>query len=97
MSKIVCKKCGIALQAKAAGRPPDYCSVGCRRAVEFEKRRISGHLERLETELILLESAQDIGIKDTYGRTHNEQITDRRTAITKLEARLAELLETNAA
>jgi hypothetical protein len=46
-----CSKCRTPLRPRAAGRPPSYCSTGCRRAAEYELRRIQRHLERLETQL----------------------------------------------
>jgi hypothetical protein len=43
-----CKKCGRDLELPPTGRPPDYCSKGCRRAVEYELRRIQRRLEAAE-------------------------------------------------
>ena len=45
-----CLKCRTPLTPTAVGRPPSYCSTGCRRAAEYELRRIQRHLERLEAQ-----------------------------------------------
>jgi hypothetical protein len=39
------------LPPKATGRPPTYCSQRCRRASEFEIRRIDKRIGDLETQL----------------------------------------------
>ncbi len=41
-----CRKCGRDLPE--SGRPRSYCSVGCRRAAEFEVRRLQKALESTE-------------------------------------------------
>jgi hypothetical protein len=43
-----CIKCGRKIEKSATGRPPRYCGKGCRRAGEYELRRIQRHLEALE-------------------------------------------------
>ena len=50
MAGKLCLKCRTPLTPTAAGRPPSYCSPGCRRAAEYELRRIQRHLERLEAQ-----------------------------------------------
>ena len=50
MAGKLCLKCRAPLTPTAAGRPPSYCSTGCRRAAEYELRRIQRHLERLEAQ-----------------------------------------------
>ncbi len=45
-------KCGKPLEQPAgAGRPPTYCGTACRRAAEFEIRRLDKLLARLEDRL----------------------------------------------
>jgi len=73
-----CLKCGAPLTSPPTGRPPRYCSVGCRRAAEYELRRIQRHLERLER--------QSEWVARDYLKEH-------RAKIAQLEARLKELLE----
>lgn len=52
MSKRSCRKCGTELAAReGAGRPPSYCSTGCRRAAEYELRRVQGALESAENRM----------------------------------------------
>ena len=43
-----CKSCGKRIALKARGRPSDYCSTACRRASEFEIRRLNTRIARLE-------------------------------------------------
>ena len=74
-----CLKCSAPLEAPTTGRPPRYCTVGCRRAAEFELRRLQRHLERLERQA---ESPwlSPSGLKETQDR------------IAQLEVRLRLLL-----
>ena len=47
--------CGQPLEEKSgAGRPATYCSTSCRRAAEFEIRRLDKLLARLEDSLVNL-------------------------------------------
>jgi hypothetical protein len=50
MAEKRCVKCERPLKPTGVGRPPSYCSTGCRRAAEYELRRIQRHLERLEAQ-----------------------------------------------
>ena len=50
MVEKLCLKCRKPLKPTGVGRPPSYCSTGCRRAAEYELRRIQRHLERLEAQ-----------------------------------------------
>jgi hypothetical protein len=53
MTEKLCRACGRVLVASATGRPPRWCSRGCRRAVEAKIRR----LERQALALALEEAA----------------------------------------
>jgi hypothetical protein len=47
-----CPRCGRGLRTvSGSGRPAIYCSQGCRRAAEFEIRRVNERLASLETRL----------------------------------------------
>jgi hypothetical protein len=49
---MTCRKCGQRLPAASGpGRPALYCSTGCRRAAEYELRRVQAALERAEESL----------------------------------------------
>jgi hypothetical protein len=50
MIERVCRRCAGPLVTPRTGRPPTFCSTACRRAAEYEVRRLSRRLERLETE-----------------------------------------------
>jgi hypothetical protein len=43
-----CVKCGLAVQQPSTGRRRRYCSTGCRRAREYELKRLQRRLESLE-------------------------------------------------
>ena len=87
-----CLKCGKPLEKSAAGRPPSYCSRACRRAAEYELKRLQRHLERLETEREELRHSR-LKLGDMLGRTHRQQVSDNRRALAEKETRLRELLE----
>ncbi len=44
----VCKSCGTKIALKTRGRPRSYCSDACRRAAEYEIRRVNTRIARLE-------------------------------------------------
>ena len=87
-----CLKCGSPLTKSAAGRPSSYCSVACRRAAEYERKRLQKHLERLEIEGEALGQTRS-KLYDTLGRSHRQQRNDNRKALARAEERLRELLE----
>lgn len=86
-----CIKCGTDLPPHGKGRPPTYCSQGCRRSTEYELRRIQRHLEALERE------AQWLKWQPPDVHTNNGRVRDAvvRTAtdIAELEARMRVLLD----
>ena len=48
MDGLVCRTCKAPLTLPKAGRPPSYCSVGCRRMAQHEIRRINKTISRLQ-------------------------------------------------
>jgi hypothetical protein len=46
-----CVKCGGGVGRSARGRPRAYCSTACRRAAEYELRRVQGALDRVEEQI----------------------------------------------
>jgi hypothetical protein len=48
MAAEACLKCHTPLERSEVGRPPTYCGPACRRAGEFELRRLQRRIERLE-------------------------------------------------
>jgi hypothetical protein len=85
MARETCLKCSEPLQQPATGRPPVYCSVGCRRATEYELRRLQRHLEAVEGEL------RAIRVGRSAWPEHRRKLESERK---RLETRLAELLDT---
>lgn len=83
-----CYKCGRELVIPPTGRPPRYCSVGCRRAVEYEVRRIERALDRLE------EQRERVAL-DTYGSPKHRasKIQSLDALIAQAEDRLRDLLD----
>jgi hypothetical protein len=88
-----CVKCGAELGShQGMGRPPKYCQgTGCKRAAEYERRRIDRALEDLEgRERFLRKSLND----DIGSRKHKEaEISWYREEIARLESRLLKLCE----
>jgi hypothetical protein len=89
-----CLKCGVALSEEpTGGRPPSYCSAACRRAAEFELRRLQRAIESAEKERDRCQRKVD-GVQPHYGNpdrpAHELAWWTRRVAT--LEARLRELL-----
>lgn len=86
MSTCTCQKCGAPVKKPAKqGRPPKYCSNACRRSAEFEVRRITDHLGKLESNY-------------SHARLHGSASTvwlppeKYETEIARFEARLRALL-----
>lgn len=47
-----CRKCAREFERpNSAGRAPAYCSTGCRRAMEYETRRLQAALAEIEDQL----------------------------------------------
>ena len=98
-----CRKCGNAFPGRArTGRPAMYCSLACRRAAEYEIRRLSRRLERLEDERhqlrvsLNLHEAQGPGY---YPHVRAQIVTRAETVddeIAMSEQRLRALLEDDA-
>lgn len=83
-----CRKCRADLPERkpGAGRPAVYCSAGCRRAAEYELRRLQHALEGVEDQARRYRTGG-------YGRPREapEHIEAERL---RLEERLRELLDT---
>lgn len=91
-----CRKCGEPLQKPARGPMPTYCSVGCRRAAEFEIKRVQEDLISLEAQLGFCQ-ADTSGIKHwPTGLTSPERVPELQRSIAALEARFRDLLDTPA-
>ena len=98
-----CIKCAAPLSEGAGtGRPAAYCGDACRRAAEFEIRRASARLERLEDQRSVLRINLAGGGAlapelSAYGREHwrgiwKKQLGALEAEIASDEARLRELL-----
>jgi hypothetical protein len=87
-----CVKCGAELEVPETGRRPRYCSKGCRRAVEYELRRLQRSLEDLEgRERWYRHDADGFG---TGSKAHTrQQLEWHRAEIERVERRIRELLE----
>ena len=86
----------------SVGRPASYCADGgCRRAAQSERQRLTRHLERLEMEAMglrhLTRHHAERGnftriISESGCVLPSERLADVEVDITKLRARLRELL-----
>jgi len=87
-----CLKCGEPLPGRAkTGRPAIYCSEGCRRAAEFELRRLQRHLEALEERRSELRHSRS-SVRDWLARTPQQALADTEAEIAEAEGRLRLLL-----
>ncbi|MGH8592342.1 MAG: hypothetical protein ACREX9_21850 [Gammaproteobacteria bacterium] len=94
MAEKVCKSCGVSLPVNRTGWPSDYCSTGCRRAAEFEIRRVNRRLESLETSLSSMRINPDDELMSMIaGRTRTERVAAVEAELTTLKARFRELLD----
>ncbi len=82
-----CAKCGGEIPEQEIGRPKIYCSTGCRRAAEFEIRRINSTLGKLEEKLT--------NARLGYGCDPEKTVKLLQSEIVRHEARLVALLEEN--
>jgi hypothetical protein len=89
-----CRKCGAPLVVPPTGRPPDYCGQACRRISEFEIRRLVRQLDTLDEQQTHLTQPgiAASSLRDTYGRTHAQQLADVQGSIVALEKRLRALI-----
>jgi hypothetical protein len=97
---VPCRKCGVALAERTgAGRPPWYCSVGCRRSAEYELRRAQTAVEAVEKDI--RRHREHVAIEPVYGldccgrrsdavARHLAFLEEERV---RLEARMRELLD----
>jgi hypothetical protein len=90
-----CRKCGRAVVSPATGRPRVWCSDGCRRAADYEVRRIVRRLERLEDALPTWRTAVDRGRHPRGGslKYARERLADLDGERIACEQRLALLLD----
>jgi len=91
--KTACVKCRCPLPPPAAtGRPKTYCSSACRRAAEFEIRRIGRHIEGLEQEIQHLKMYGALSCFAAFDAPPKDAVKKRASEIRRLEARLRLLL-----
>ncbi len=92
-----CPKCSKEFEFTEGGRgrPPTYCGDTCRRLAEFEIRRVSRELDRLEERRIRLRDdvLADSYLKDFHGRAASRQYEHCALLIEEQENRLRALLD----
>jgi predicted nucleic acid-binding Zn ribbon protein len=87
-----CRICGAPIEPRSkTGRPSVYCSVGCRRASEYELRRLQARLIRLEDEAERCRRDRS-GLAHMDGGTAAEHSADIEREILRAAQRLRELL-----
>jgi ribosomal protein L40E len=85
----ICRKCGADLpEAAGPGRPRAYCSTGCRRAAEYEAKRINKAIEEVEEQVRWCRFGW-------YSRTKRD-IPKYQEELWRLEARLRAILNDDA-
>lgn len=89
-----CLICGNETKKPETGRPARYCSVACRRAREFEVRRLNKRLGQLESrrddESELVDAPTTYC--DMYGRAAAERLAAVEKLIARAQSRLKALL-----
>lgn len=88
-----CQKCGRPLEKPRTGRPPRWCSKGCRRAAEYEITRLQRRLQSLEDEREKRRGEKNRDGRDWLGRTHAEYARALEEGIREAEERLRALLD----
>jgi predicted nucleic acid-binding Zn ribbon protein len=83
-----CVKCARPVVSSGVGRPRAYCSEGCRRAAEYELRRVERAIEKVEAELAWCRI-------NSNART-DPQVPKYEAERVRLESRLSELLTAGA-
>lgn len=86
-----CRECGRLVEQPAVGRPRSYCSVTCRRAAEYELRRVQSLLSRAQSR------EQDAALKVTLAekweaREAEAALAFWRGEVARLRAELRALL-----
>jgi hypothetical protein len=99
VTKRQCRYCSRDLPDAKTGRPRDYCSVGCRRAGEYEIRRVSRRLEELEGVAHRLEQGTaeyalpNSGVRDWQREKHASQVQVVDHQIARARERMRDLLD----
>ncbi len=100
--KRACRVCGRELVVPAAGRPPMYCSTGCRRSVEYEitranrrDERLSLDLDRLDRQSAQYEAHPPIGYGTAFLDNHWAERAATAAQLADAEARIRHLLDTD--
>jgi len=89
-----CARCGAGLPGWAGrGQRPKWCSTGCRRAAEYEVRRLVRRLERLDGRLAELREVK-AGVAFSHRRAKvDADVGHYEHERQRAEDRLAELLD----
>lgn len=85
-----CVKCEGPLVQPKTGRPRWYCSPACRRAGEFELRRLQARLQQLEDTVTWKRHVH--GLTALQKRVRAEEVAEYEASIAACEARLLALL-----
>lgn len=95
MVRMTCLKCGDPLPVQdGPGRPRTYCSEGCRRAAEYELRRLERRITNVEGSVTFWRRRVD-GV-DYFGgdpKVAEKHLSWWRDELERLEGRLAEILD----
>ena len=92
---MTCRKCGREVPQSAGpgrGRPRSYCSTGCRRAMEYELRRLQKALETVEQQLRWCRMGRHGRRASQASRYEASQVSRYEAERVRLEDRLRELL-----
>lgn len=92
-----CVKCFRPLEQAQTGRPPRYCGEPCRRAAEYEVKRLQRRLETLEEDRRTLRHTRqgyhgNYSGRDKLGRDLKQARKDTDQDIAEMETRLRVLV-----
>lgn len=88
--RTTCAKCGDVLEQPSTGRPPTYCGPTCRRASEYELRRLQRRLESAERNVEHARESMEFGYAPLAQRRKRLAFAEQQLA--DLEERLRVLL-----
>lgn len=93
---VICRKCYRPLSELAdTGRPPAYCSVGCRRAAERELKRLDAQMAEAERMIgVYRRTLEGVGSGTGQPGRPRQHFDWWSGELSRLEARMRELLET---
>jgi hypothetical protein len=90
VNRTACVMCGTDLEQPTTGRPRTYCGPVCRRAAEYELRRLQRQLEGAEQSVLVARRNVEFGPASPHYQ--RRRLAFERQRLADLEVRLRTLL-----